>query len=796
VSGPPPITHATPVPAANAPALRRVCSCPTTSSGTTAECAECRKEATLHRSPYSTPSRGTRNAPETVHRVLGSAGEPLALPTRALMEQRLGHDFGHVRVHADAEAARSAKEVHARAYTVGHHVVLGSGEGSPHTESGFRTLAHELVHVAQQSAVTKVPESLPVISREDESERHAEGVARSIVSGHSTEVTGTVPACLARVPLPVAEIAQDVRVGARTHPDLFSWLHVRGDRSGEVGFGAATRSQTPPAAPAGAASPSGTPAAPATVPTDPRLRIEGHFFPSFLRHTDQKALILGGFHGDERPGYQIADAFVSELQTGTITKRQLRFHTLIIPRVNPGGIERDLGQAPAIPNITARCNNQGVDLNRNYLRTSSASSKECPHTRGAPEQPETAAIRQVISDLQPHRILSMHSISSPAEAGVFADPVGDAPSEQLACSMAGLIVDPRNRRGNQVTGRRCNPVYGGPPTGPTSLGRYGPTSVPGQVTPTITLEAPEHRKLGTTDHRTTSAFLPAVRSFVVDPAILAADSPDTALLRDIEALSQPSLFLTGRLSENHEILKRVKTRIDAKIAELNALGPPTPVRDQSGDKSGFRGFSGPGGQADILFEKFFLVGGRSNGWDTLPDRYFNGPNRTGGVNRSKWLAEPSADRLRTILQYTAIPGASRHHWGTDVDFNSDKPADWRAGTPAPAGGGAGQKPGRFAALGTWLAQNAPSVGFRQAYTAGRTAGHSEEPWHWSYAPLALPIRRMYERQVNLPTDVVAHLLRYFQTRATAKRVQVPADFAAALRSLNISEYVSTVGPGL
>ncbi len=59
-------------------------------------------------------------------------------------------DFSRVRIHADAEAARSARSVNARAYTVGHSIVFGAREFAPDTSAGRRLLAHELTHVLQQ----------------------------------------------------------------------------------------------------------------------------------------------------------------------------------------------------------------------------------------------------------------------------------------------------------------------------------------------------------------------------------------------------------------------------------------------------------------------------------------------------------------------------------------------------------------------------------------------------------------------------------------------------------------------
>ncbi len=76
--------------------------------------------------------------------VLRAAGRPMDSATRTDMEARLGADFSDVRIHNDAAAKASAAEVGARAYTSGHHVVIGAGGGDRHT------LAHELTHVIQQ----------------------------------------------------------------------------------------------------------------------------------------------------------------------------------------------------------------------------------------------------------------------------------------------------------------------------------------------------------------------------------------------------------------------------------------------------------------------------------------------------------------------------------------------------------------------------------------------------------------------------------------------------------------------
>jgi hypothetical protein len=193
--------------------------------------------------------------------------------------------------------------------------------------------------------------------------------------------------------------------------------------------------------------------------------------------------------------------------------------------------------------------------------------------------------------------------------------------------------------------------------------------------------------------------------------------------------------------------------------------------------------AGGGAQADIDFEKFFLVGSRAGGWDTLPDSFFKGGDRKKGVDRAKWLATPSADRMKIILQFSALPGTSRHHWGTEVDLNSTNVADWQPGQ-------------KLAPLGTWLDANAAKVGMLRSYTPGRKGGYADEPWHFSYAPIAGPLRDRYNAEVNLTKNVVDQVVTDFKTMAAAQKLTLPADFRAAIAAINISDLVNNVGPGL
>lgn len=109
-----------------------------------------------HRSDRGTPPDSGTAAPDlspsSISAVLRQAGRPLDPATRAFMEPRFGYDFGDVRVHDDTKAAESARASNAAAYTVGRDIVFGSEQYRPRTPPGRELLAHELVHVIQQTA--------------------------------------------------------------------------------------------------------------------------------------------------------------------------------------------------------------------------------------------------------------------------------------------------------------------------------------------------------------------------------------------------------------------------------------------------------------------------------------------------------------------------------------------------------------------------------------------------------------------------------------------------------------------
>jgi hypothetical protein len=754
------------------PAVQRTCAC----GGTCPDCKKAHEGAApggaKHDEHIQTKRSGTAmpgktTAPDIVHEVLRSPGQPLDSVARSFMEPRFGHDFGKVRVHYDGKASSSAKAVQARAYTVGHNIVFGEGQYSMGSDAGKSLLAHELTHVIQQQ--------------------------NGLLMRDATADTK---------PFDVDTISKDIRdlkdtaipIGASNVNMALLYFKYNRHASGELTKAADYPTKMDPAVdktkPIGKIPPPDNPAPLSNVP------IEAHFFPSIWPGKGT-ALVMGGFHGDEHPGWQITDTLVQELSSFG-GNYGLGFNTIVIPRVNAGAIQDELNGVRLWRN---RCNRQMVDLNRNFPTGDTARDTDCVNTTKAPVQPEVKAVMDVIKKFMPDRILSTHAISGLKSGGIFADPNNDPEAIKLARGMATTVVHPNKDIPHNRLGageKDFNPVYPldspGKVSGGTSLGAWAPTNAnpgdgtkanPGKTTPTITMETPGFKPLADgkgTDPRTIQGYLRPVRAFLGDPATIdrAADNDIVTDIMDFEKKNRVAL-LTGRLDQKNDIFQRIKTRIDTAVAELNAMGPPEKISIVSN----FRAFAGGGGggTTGIDFEKFFLSGSRRGGWDSLPDKYFKGGDRSKGVDRAKWLATPSKERLDVILQFSALPGTSRHHWGTDVDFNSVTSKDWEQG-------------GAHFDLGQWLQANAAKAGFIQAYSPGRKGGYNDEPWHFSYAPIAISLREMYEEDVDIQKDVIDPLIDEFTKRAKGISETVPSDFGDALKAIDIKSFVNDINPKL
>ena len=119
-----------------------------------------------------------------MHEVLRSPGAPLERGIRDLMEERLGADFGDVRVHTGDVADRAARSVAADAFTVGSHIAFRAGAYDPSSAAGQRLFAHELAHVTQHRGLASgTAGGIRISDPGDRFELEAEAASRRAISG-------------------------------------------------------------------------------------------------------------------------------------------------------------------------------------------------------------------------------------------------------------------------------------------------------------------------------------------------------------------------------------------------------------------------------------------------------------------------------------------------------------------------------------------------------------------------------------------------------------------------------------
>lgn len=132
------------------------------------------------------------------------------------------------------------------------------------------------------------------------------------------------------------------------------------------------------------------------------------------------------------------------------------------------------------------------------------------------------------------------------------------------------------------------------------------------------------------------------------------------------------------------------------------------------------------------------------------------------VNDEQWL--------KAILRFSALPGASRHHWGTDIDVVDQWPLDRGHKlqlTPSEYG-----CQGVMGEFSQWLVDTAPKFGFKHPYRHD-VGLVSPEPWHLSFAAQAN----------NVASEWCAE-----QWRGMASKV-LPAQLVAMLGSDWVDQYI-------
>lgn len=142
-------------------------------------------------------------------------------------------------------------------------------------------------------------------------------------------------------------------------------------------------------------------------------------------------------------------------------------------------------------------------------------------------------------------------------------------------------------------------------------------------------------------------------------------------------------------------------------------------------------------------------------------------------NRFRESGLSPAASISKIIEYSTMPGTSRHHWGTDLDIID--------GTPTVTGDvlvpSKFHGTGPFCMMKEWMDENAARFDFYLVYTdAADRKGFKYEPWHYSYAPLSIGYLKAYKK-LDLKLVLENEKLlgnEYFQT-----------DFLSSYREENI-----------
>jgi len=113
-------------------------------------------------------------------------------------------------------------------------------------------------------------------------------------------------------------------------------------------------------------------------------------------------------------------------------------------------------------------------------------------------------------------------------------------------------------------------------------------------------------------------------------------------------------------------------------------------------------------------------------------------NRKFKTNKANGLSPE--ENIQKIIEYSTLPGTSRHHWGTEIDLIDGSKK--REGDVLVAEKFHGNGP--YVRMKEWMDLNAAKYGFYLPYTQNPDRpGFYYEPWHYSYAPLSIPLLKSY-----------------------------------------------------
>ena len=147
---------------------------------------------------------------------------------------------------------------------------------------------------------------------------------------------------------------------------------------------------------------------------------------------------------------------------------------------------------------------------------------------------------------------------------------------------------------------------------------------------------------------------------------------------------------------------------------------------------------------------------------TIWEEKWTGARLVDGQKLAKTIPDP-VQRAQKILEWSSMPGSSRHHWGTDIDINAFENSYFAKGR--------GKKEY------DWLQANAARFDFCQPYSPkdkDRPHGYNEEKWHWSYLPLSTPLTQYAEKHLR------NEMIQGFQGAETAPPIDIVRNYVLGI----------------
>jgi hypothetical protein len=719
--------------------LRRECAC----SGSGHDCDSCRQKDVLRRQGGGD---GMDGVPSIVHDVLSSPGRALDASTRIFMEQRFGHDFGRVRVHADGAAAESARAVNARAYTVGRDVVFGVGAPEPHTPDGRRLLAHELAHVVQDAGRTVPARSaLQVGAADDPAERDADAMADRAMAG----TPATAPAARNGAPRLRRRVRNavitDFQKGAQA-----CMVHVHGEERTALAVGKELRG---------------------------RRCVNFMHLDTTKRHVDFDFKESGfDFEGQADPNriFTTAGRAGSQAILETHPKKPVQTGADKVPakkvRAAAEQVLKEFAEQVFVPKldecrkntkdpdaplpVMALHNNEGLDPAAEFKSIASKERSPNPST-GAPGDANDFLLVTKPDDFDAFKgkfnvVLQENPVQKKNDDGSL--------SVLLAASRF-VNVEKEGRNHDKPVGatkglQRQDSIYiKNYAMAGAVLDRFGVSQDPcfGSPTHKTRTQSLFNRRLGKGRKAKAAATdnpllardpLPdpppeGCRLFKDQPALDRAADDWRNRIENIPLLNLLHWALGGPDFVPPEPMAEFKKQQKCMIASMRGSLKSQGLKMPAGDVvlSEQRTFTA---QQDIWSKKFAFTTFPSE-FDRISDFARKKCDPTLGSDvrwnpknkdhQACWKKLTDAEKQKEILMASSAPGVSRHHAGVDFDFGkSEKDLDPQAWTGS----------GAFADAYRWLARNASAYGFLQPFDrwGGYGKGYMAERWHWSYFPVA------------------------------------------------------------